>query len=41
MTWPEQFMLQSLDPYRRPEHSYGIFIALACLYQKVLPKNCW
>ena len=26
--------------HRRPEHIYGIFIALACLYQKLLPKNC-
>ena len=31
----------SADPYGRPEHIYGVFIALACLYQKLLPKNCW
>ena len=29
------------DSYRRPEHIYGVFIDLACLYQKLLPKkNC-
>ena len=29
----------SVDPYCRPEYIYGDFIALACLYQKVLPKK--
>ena len=31
----------SVDLYRRPEHIYGIFIALFGLHQKLLPKNCW
>ena len=26
----------SVDPYRRPEHIGGVFIALACLYQPIL-----
>ena len=31
----------SVDPYRRPEHICDILIVLACLYQKLLAKNCW
>ena len=29
-----------VDPYRRPERIYGVFIPLACLFQKLL-KTCW
>ena len=31
----------SVDPYGRPEHSYGVFIDLAGLYRKLLPKTRW
>ena len=30
---------KSIDPYRRPEHIYGVFITLAGLYQKSYPKK--
>ena len=29
----------SVDPYGRPEHIYGVFIALAGLYKKLLLKK--
>ena len=29
MTWSKMVMLISVDPYGRPEHSYGVFIDLA------------
>ena len=29
----------SVDPYRQPEHIYGVFIALACLYIKVIAEK--
>ena len=41
MTWPERSSCISVDPHRRPKHIYGVFIALAGLYQKIFPKNCW
>ena len=28
----------SIDPYCRPEHIYGVFIALAYLYQAIVEK---
>ena len=34
MTWSERSCCVSVDPYGRPEHTYGVFIALAGLYQK-------
>ena len=30
----------SVDPYRRPEHIYGVSIVLTGLYEKLMPKNC-
>ena len=42
-SWPDPKRLccMSGDPYHRPEHIYGVFIAVAGLYQTLLPKNCW
>ena len=42
-SWPDpkRSCCISVDPHRRPEHSYGVFIALSGLYQKLFPKNCW
>ena len=40
-SWPDRkrSCCISVDPYGRPEHIYGVFIALAGLYQKLLPKS--
>ena len=42
-SWPDRkrSCCISVDPYGRPEHIYGVFIALVGLYQKLLPKSCW
>ena len=42
-SWPDRKRSCCIlvDPYGRPEHICGVFIALAGLYQKLLPKNCW
>ena len=40
MTRLEKVMLHiSRSLYRRPEHIYGVCIALDCLYQNLLPKK--
>ena len=43
VSWPnlKRSSCISVDPYRPSKYIYGIFIALACLYQNLLPKNCW
>ena len=38
-SWPDRSCCISVDPYRRPEHSYCVLIALTCFFQKLLPKN--
>ena len=42
-SWPDRKRSRciSVDPYRRPEHIWSVFTALACFYQKLLTKNCW
>ena len=30
----------SVDPYRQPEHIYGVVIALAGFDRNILPKSC-
>ena len=42
-SWPDpkRSCCISVDPYGQPERIYGVFIALACLFKKVLPKNSW
>ena len=42
-SWPdrERSCYIIVDPYRRSEHIRGVFITLACFYQKLLPKDCW
>ena len=43
-SWPDRkrSCCISVDPYDRSDHIYGVLIAaLAGLYQKWLPKNCW
>ena len=39
MTSLENVMLHVTPSDRRPEHIYGVFIALAGLYKKLLPKT--
>ena len=40
-SWPnrEGSCCVSVDPYRQPEHIYGVFTALDCLYKRLLPKK--